>query len=148
MVKTSRQLWEKSSWTARQVAAVVPLMPAEAREVVVSTAATNGMLQALQVLASTFSLRRMTTLDRQLRSYLGHPSPDGYPYPLQKVIVAKTLLEGSLADPEKAWLKEALANVVHDPIYRRMLHLPSKTQTGGRRATKTLQQAIGFAARC
>jgi hypothetical protein len=143
LVKDSREIWEKSPWTARQIAAVVPLMPADARSLVVSTAATNGMLQALQVLASTFSLMRVTTLDQQLRTYLAHPPPEGYPYPLQKVIVAKMVLEGGLNDGERKWLRETLLRIVSDRRYLQMLQLVSGAESRVRRANKPLKLAVG-----
>jgi hypothetical protein len=139
LLQEARHVWSRNSWAARQVAGVVPLVPRRFRTLVIETAAGHGLVQSLQVLANIFSLQRLPKLDRQLESYLSHAPRVGYPYPLQKVIVARSVLDGAMLSDEKRRTRAFLAKFIEDKRYRALLGLDDDgTGRHSRRANRAL----------
>ena len=60
----------------------------------------------------------LTSVDRQMKMYLSHPSD---PYPLQKVLIALQLKVGSLDATSRAWLSATISSTIGDPVYRELL---------------------------
>ena len=117
----SHNLWTRSSWTARQVAASIPLLAISQQEAVRGRLVQSGLVEALRVLASLDEMGRLTTLDRQLRSYLLYPPTAEHPYPLGKAIVARAILKGRLSAAERKDLLARLRELVDDPCYLAMI---------------------------
>lgn len=120
-LKSSEPLWTRSSWAARQVAAVTPLLLEADRHSVETRIVQSGLVEALRVLASLGQLSRISTLDAQLRSYLLHPPTAGYPYPLEKAIVARVVLRSRLDKFARNELRTSLIKLIPDPCYLSIL---------------------------
>jgi len=60
----------------------------------------------------------MKALDRQLNEYLKHRGQAAFPYPLQKVILARSMLRGALGSQSKRQLRAWLLRHITDPVYR------------------------------
>lgn len=60
LIASSKNIWGKSAWTARQIAAVTPLLFEQDRLSITETVTQNGLLQALEVLAHIVSIKRLT----------------------------------------------------------------------------------------
>ena len=116
-LQSSSNVWTRSSWVARQAAAVMPILNATAQNQVRARIIRSGLVEALRVIASLEQLENFTSLDPQLRSYLLHPQSQGHPYPLEKAIIAHVILYGRLGRPEKADLRSRLLGLVTDPCY-------------------------------
>jgi len=122
LIDSSKGIWEKSAWTARQIAAITPLLLAQDHLSITETVTQNGLLQALEVLAHITSMKRLTKLDSQLNSYLKHPpSPNWAYYPLPKVILTIALLQGSLDTIKKEALHSNLLTMITDRRYRYLI---------------------------
>ncbi len=122
LIASSKNVWEKSAWTARQIAAVTPLLLEEDRLSITETVTRNGLLQALEVLAHIASIKRLTRLDQQLSSYLKHqPSSNWAYYSLPKVILAIALLQGKLDPIQKTTLRNNLLTTITDRRYRYLI---------------------------
>ncbi|MBE9157764.1 RNA-directed DNA polymerase [Nodosilinea sp. LEGE 06152] len=124
LIQSTKGVWEKSGWTARQVAAITPLLSKQDRLLVAETATQNGLLQALEVLAHISSIKRMQSLDKQLSSYLMHqPSPNWDHYPLPKVILAIAIFQGKLKPALKEKLRDNMTDFIQDKRYKYLLNV-------------------------
>jgi hypothetical protein len=110
--------WSRSPWASRQVAAVLGVLPVSQEVYVRRVLLRHGLADALLVTEHVKSLMALKSLDMQLRAYLMHRGRDDYAYPLQKVVLARTLLGGSLEPSAKRQLKKWLVAHVSDPVYR------------------------------
>lgn len=118
LIASSKDVWGKSSWTARQVASVTPLLEEQDRQSISEIVTRNGLLQALEVMAHIASLKRQKTLDRQLSSYLMHkPSPNYRYYPLPKIVISIALLRGGMNLIDKNKLRSGLKLLIADRRY-------------------------------
>ncbi|MGB3208052.1 MAG: RNA-directed DNA polymerase [Crinalium sp.] len=123
LIASSKGIWEKSAWAARQVAAVTPLLVEQDCLFITEQITQNGLLQALQVLAHISSLKRLTRLDDQLSSYLKHQPSHSVPYySLPKVILAITLFQGQLAPIHKKDLRNKLLTLITDRRYKYLIN--------------------------
>ena len=116
---SSQRTWRRSEWAARQVAAVTPVLGAEARPVR-SLILGYGLRDATEVLLSLQQIRLMTHLDGQMRSYLLQPA-GRYPYPFSKVLVALTLFSGRLDPSDRATVRDHIVRESRDPRYSELL---------------------------
>lgn len=123
----SRSVWTRSAWAARQAAAASPLCGVSEQAAIRDGIVQSGLTEALRVLASIGQLVQLTTVDQQLKSYLLHPPSTTHPYPLEKVIVGRTLLHGRLPAAQKRALRRALNALIVDPCYRALLARPVST---------------------
>ena len=122
LIASSKDVWEKSAWTARQIAAVTQLLLEQDRLSIAETVTQNGLLQALEVLAHIASIKRLTRLDQQLSSYLKHqPSPNRPYYSLPKVVLTITLLQGKLDSVQKTTLRNNLLAMITDRRYKYLI---------------------------
>jgi hypothetical protein len=122
LIASSKDVWGKSAWTARQIAAVTPLLLEQDRLSIAETVTQNGLLQALEVLAHIASIKRLTRLDQQLSSYLKHqPSPNWPYYSLPKVIITITLLQGKLDSVQKTTLRNNLLAMITGRRYKYLI---------------------------
>jgi hypothetical protein len=123
LIASYQSIWEKSAWTARQVAAVTPLLQEQDRLSITETVTQNGLLQALEVLAHIASLKRLTKLDKQLNSYLTYQPPPNWPYySLPKIVLTIALLQGELDPVEKTTLRNNLLAVITDRRYKHLIN--------------------------
>ncbi|MGK7903940.1 MAG: RNA-directed DNA polymerase [Hormoscilla sp.] len=122
LINSSKYLWEKSSWTARQIAGITPLLDINCSDIC-ETITRNGLGQALQVIEHIASVKRLPNLDKdkQLSSYLKHQPSSGFPYPLPKVIIAVALLKGQLDRQQKINLHNELLTTITDRRYIKMI---------------------------
>ncbi|MEW6499142.1 MAG: hypothetical protein AB1589_42660, partial [Cyanobacteriota bacterium] len=105
------------------VAAVTPLLLEQDSLDITEKITQNALLQALQVLAHISSLKRLTSLDKQLSSYLRHqPSSSWAYYSLPKVILAIALLQGNLDPIQKKNLRNNLLSMVTDRRYKYLIN--------------------------
>ena len=126
LIASSKDIWEKSAWAARQIAAITPLLLEQDRLSILETVTQNGLLQALEVLAHINSMKRLTQLDQQLSSYLKYnPSPNWAYYPLAKVILTIALLKGNLDTLKKNTLLSNLS-IITDSRYKYLITQHSK----------------------
>jgi Reverse transcriptase (RNA-dependent DNA polymerase) len=120
-LQMSRPVWTRSAWAGRQAAAATPLLASadqlEVREGIVE----SGLTEALRVLASIGQLTRLSALDHQIRAYLLHRPAPGYPYPLEKAIIARVVLNARIPPGTKAYLRTQLRGVVSDPCCRAII---------------------------
>jgi len=114
---SSESLWMRSSWAARQVAAATPLLPESERQQVANRIIRSGLVEALGVLANLDQMRRISSLDLQLKDYLLYPPTADHPYPLEKAIVARVVLRSRLSKTERGTLRGAVLKLVGDPSY-------------------------------
>lgn len=122
LIASSKDIWGKSTWTARQVAAVTPLLLEQDRLTITETVTQNGLLQALEVLAHINSLKRLTLLDHQLNSYLKYQPAQSWPYyALPKIILTIALLKGKLEPTQKVTLSEHLLITLTDRRYKYLI---------------------------
>jgi hypothetical protein len=121
LIKASTSVWLKSDWTARQVAAVTPLLSEGDRGWVYQRIVESGLLNALGVLAHLDELRKLQRLDIQIEPYLLDQPKPGRSYPLYKVLIARAVLQGRLSRTLKAQLRNALTTIASDRHYERML---------------------------
>jgi hypothetical protein len=122
LIASSKDVWEKSAWTARQVAAVTPLLFEQDCLSITETVTQNGLLQALEVLAHIASLKRLTRLDQQLSSYLKHQPSQNWPYySLSKVVLTIALLQGKLDYSQKTTLRNNLLTMITDRRYKYLI---------------------------
>ncbi|WP_055074868.1 RNA-directed DNA polymerase [Pseudanabaena sp. 'Roaring Creek'] len=122
LINSSRSVWERSAWTARQIASVTPLLLEQDRLSIAEIFNQNKLLQALGVLAHIDSIRRLTNLDPQLHSYLKYqPSPTWSYYSLPKVILTITLLQGNLDSVKKITLRNKLLETIKDRRYKYLI---------------------------
>jgi hypothetical protein len=127
LITSSKDVWEKSAWTARQVAAVTPLLQEKDCFDITERITRNGLLQALEVLAHIVSLKRLTKLDQQLNSYFNHqPSQNWHYYPLPKVVLTIALLQGKLNPDQKIILRNNLFAMITDRRYKHLINFHSK----------------------
>ncbi len=117
----SESPWTRSSWAARQVAAATPLLADSDRQQIEDRIIRSGLMEALRVLANLDQLRRLSSLDAQLQSYLLHPHTDESPYPLPKAIVARVVLRSRLNRKEKVVLRNSLRELIPDPSYLELI---------------------------
>lgn len=120
-------LWTRSSWVARQVAAALPRLSRVQQRMWSDRLVRAGLYDGVGVLAHSRQLARLTSLDHQLRSYLLHPSRAPYNYDLPKVLLALTMLSGSMATEARFALRDELLLIVDDPAFRELIlaQLPS-----------------------
>ncbi|MEM9817569.1 MAG: hypothetical protein AAF827_14370 [Cyanobacteria bacterium P01_D01_bin.6] len=122
LISSSTYVWEKSSWTARQIAAITPLLLEQDCLSITETVTRNGLLQALEVLAHIASLKRLSGLDKQLSSYLNYQPSKSWPYySLPKVILALALLQGNLDLTQKTALRSNLLAKITDRRYKHLI---------------------------
>jgi hypothetical protein len=120
-LQQTQEIWSKSDWAGRQVAAISPRLSRTAKEAVRNVFSANGLLEASGVLSHIEHMQGFLSLDRQLRSYLTWSPSQGYSYPLPKVLVALALLNGRLATSERSDLTRFMHNLVGDEIYNELL---------------------------
>jgi hypothetical protein len=116
-IRSSREVWTRSSWAARQVAAALPLVAEGPRLEIRNEIVQTGLTEALRVLANIDQFRMVARLDPQLRAYLLHPPTGNRPYPLEKAIVARVVLRARLTTPERRALRSRLTGLIQDPCY-------------------------------
>lgn len=118
-----RDLWRKSSWVARQVAAVTPMLFDNNRRWIEARIVMSGQREALAVLANIWQLQSIKRLgkDKQLKMYLEHPASQKKSYPFYKVLVARAILDGEMPIKSKADLRQKVRFLVKDPRYYRLL---------------------------
>ena len=122
LVVSSKDIWAKSAWAARQISAVTPLLLEKNRNFITEIVTQNGLLQALEVLAHLESIKKQTRLDKQLSSYLKHqPGPNWEYYPLPKVILTIALLQGKLDPTQKTALRNDILTIITDRRYRYLI---------------------------
>jgi hypothetical protein len=119
----SFEVWGKSQWASRQVAAATPRLRAPARDRVTGAIVRSGLHEGLGVLSHLDELRSMHDFDRQLRSYIFHQPSPGWSYPLSKVLLATALLDGSTTIEVRRGLRGFLSAFMTDPYYRLILEL-------------------------
>lgn len=120
-LRASKGVWTRSAWAARQAAAVSPLLSVADNSWVREAIVQSGLTEALRVLASVGQLVGLTALDPQIRSYLLHPPTPEHPYPLEKAIIARVVLQGRLPLAVRTALRNALDAIVEDPCYRSII---------------------------
>ncbi len=116
-LEASKEVWTRSSWAARQVAAITPLLHEPTRNQIRGEIRQSGLHEGLRVLASLEQLSSATILSNQLRRYLLHPHTRDNPYPLGKAILARVLLHGRLPNTHRVELRRSLLQLVDDPCY-------------------------------
>lgn len=122
LITSSKSIWEKSAWTARQIAAVTPLLLKQDCLSIIETVTENGLLEAGKVLAHIASIKKLKTLDHQLRSYVNHQPSATWPYyPLPKVVLTIALLQGELDFTHKKTLSENLLKIITDRRYKNII---------------------------
>ena len=128
-LKASEPVWTRSSWAARQVAASTPLLPTAVREDVQRKIVQSGLVEAVAILTNLDELKRIKTIDRQLRMYLLHPPTEGNPFPLSKAIIARVALRSGLNKTERRDLRGCLDRLIDDPCYTSIIRrqLPKDT---------------------
>lgn len=120
-------VWTRSSWVARQVAAALPRLSRAQQRVWSDRLVHAGLYDGVGVLAHHRQLARLKGLDQQLRSYLLHPPHAPYNYDLPKVLLALTMLNGSMPIESRLALQDELLRIVDDPAFRELIlaQLPS-----------------------
>jgi hypothetical protein len=122
-VERSFEIWGKSQWASRQIAAASPRLRPPARARIAGAIVRSGLHEGLDVLSHLDELRGMFNYDHQLRSYVFHQPSPGWSYPLGKVLLALSLLEGASTLEERRGLRGFLAASITDPYYRSILEL-------------------------
>jgi len=120
LINSSKDMWKKSPWTARQIAGITPLLDIDCSDIC-ETITQNGLGQALQIIEHIASVKRLHNLGNQLNSYLKHQPSSGFPYPLPKVIIAVALLKGQLDRQQKINLHNELLTIITDRRYIKMI---------------------------
>lgn len=123
-IRRNEAVWSRSPWASRQVASVLGILPGSQEAYVRDILLRHGLGDALLVTEHIRQLRALTSLDLQLRQYLQHRGSAEYAYPVQKVVLARTLLNGSLHTGAKSRLQRWLGDSLTDPVYRESLQLP------------------------
>jgi hypothetical protein len=68
------------------------------------------------VYTSLFMVFDRPLLDYQMRAYLKHQPAPGFPYPLSKMVLARSLLAHS--HPSASWVHATVGGLVaYDPVY-------------------------------
>jgi hypothetical protein len=117
----SEPVWTRSTWAARQVAAVIPLLQETEQTEIRRRVVRSGLVEALRILANLDQLAQISSLDNQLRKYLLHPTSVGHPYPLEKVIIARVILRSQMPRIERLDLRTRLVTLLNDPCYVALL---------------------------
>jgi hypothetical protein len=117
-VRRFAEVWMSSEFSARQVAAIAPLLAREDAEFVKRRVGESGLVAALEVFASLEDIANLQSLDVQLKSYLLSKDMQ---YPLPKVVVAVALLNSDSKLSTKSSLYAALIDRIVDPAYVRLL---------------------------
>ena len=120
-LRTTRSVWTRSAWAARQAAAATPLLPIADEQWVREAIVESGLTEALRVLASIGQVAKMTTLDKQMRAYLLHQPSPGHSYPLEKAIIGRIALRSRISKQDRSTLRQALSVTTSDPCYRLIL---------------------------
>jgi len=118
-----REVWRKSSWTARQVAAITPMLFETNQRWVQARLAMSGQRDALGVLANLWQLQSQKRLDKdkQLKMYLEHPPSPIRGYPFYKIVIARAVLDGDLSTKAKSELRAKVRTLARDKRYYRLL---------------------------
>ena len=132
LIRDSQPVWSKSQWAARQVAAATPRLSLADRRWTTTRIFVGGQLSALSVLQSLARMRSLSRPDPQLKSYLTHDPGDGFPYPLEKVLVAQALLQGEMSKDRKAHLRNEVIGIARDARYTRILRESADSQPSSR----------------
>lgn len=111
---STRGVWRRSEWGARQAASVTPLLEPPDEKEIARVIRSAGLLDGLAVLASTEAIRKLDSPDKQLRPYL----TDLGSFSLPKYLVSRALLDGALTPVERTKLLVDLEDVVTDPVFR------------------------------
>lgn len=124
LIQSSKSIWTQSSWTARQIASITPILSLAHQVLIKDTIVKHGLSQALQVLSHIDNLKQLTTLDQQLNRYLkDKPSVNNSYYPLPKIILTIAILQGKLNISEKKNLSQNLLSIITDPRYRYLINI-------------------------
>ena len=116
------EVWTRSSWASRQVAAVTPRLDPATRQAVLEHLQRSGLLQGLQVFTHLKQLSELTSVDRQLEKYLTFKPEGSKPYPLYKILIALAVLAGrGLPIAAKSRLRDRILESVSDPYMRALL---------------------------
>ena len=110
--------WNRSPFGVRHVAAVLPLLKPAGRRWVIEQIRTAGLLDGISVISSVKEIESLTTMDRQLRTYLYHEPKTPFPYPLHKFIIGTAVLRGKMNLAERIRYKDWLILHVNDKVYR------------------------------
>lgn len=116
-------VWSKSQWASRQVAAATPLLQPTAQNRIRGAIIRGGLHEGVAVLAHLEQLKAEANLDAQLRAYVFHQPNPGWAYPFGKVILASVLMDGALAISERSSIRSFLHLIITDPAYRSILQL-------------------------
>jgi hypothetical protein len=117
-----RSIWERSVWASRQVAAVTPRLPDSRRLEILEILQNSGLLQGIQVYGNLNRIGKLAKLDQQLLSYIMHaPSPRGA-YPLNKSLIARTILLGEIDAAQKIKIVKWFDENVSDKHLLRLLN--------------------------
>ena len=123
-LRATFEVWSKSEWAGRQVAAATPRLTPAAVAHFREALSRSGLLEGLGVLAHLDQLSEISGLDTALRMYVLHQQRPGTAVPLPKVLINAAVLAGRLPIAEKIAVKSTLSAIIFDPHYRAILHLP------------------------
>ena len=120
-IGSSRKVWTRSPWAARQVAAVTPLLSSSDQQAVRDALVGSGLTEPIRVLASLSQLNQLTSLDPQIRAYLLQVPAHGFPYPLEKAIIGRVVVRSRIASSIRRGLRARLVQIMDDPCYASIL---------------------------
>jgi len=117
LVRTER-CWQQSDFAGRQVAAASACLSSSDLAKVREMVARNGLRDALQVYAHLDSLHTLSSLDKQLDSYLAHTSPQPYGYGLPRFLLLRWMLGSpKLGRQASEKLRDQAKEIIADPVY-------------------------------
>jgi hypothetical protein len=116
-------VWGKSQWASRQIAASTPLFASVASARIRGAIVRGGLHEGVAVLSHLDQLATLESLDPQLRAYLFHPPNAGWNYPFSKVVLTVWLMTGRLRIDDRTALRGVCNSTIIDPTYRRLLQL-------------------------
>lgn len=122
-VSTTEESWKHSEILSRQIAGITPLLGTAERQKVLGRLSRLPFRESVSVLISLRQISNVSSfsLDKQLQSYVQHSPKGGFNYGVQRFIIAKAVLNGSMLAADKIAFKTFLSNTLSDPVYRERL---------------------------
>ncbi len=120
LIFSNERTWTVSAYLSRQVAGVSPRLMGHGKSLqkITQTFQNHGQMDAMNVMLNLRSLRREKKIDAALSSYVLHGSKPIRVYPLQKAIMAVTVLKSDhIKLTDRKILKAKLLNRIIDPVY-------------------------------
>jgi hypothetical protein len=119
-ISKTRHIWSKSPWCARQVVSVIPLLSRENVFLVLQTIIRNGLHQALTVWESLNQIASNKVVPKRMALYLFH-DPKNFPYPFQKILIGKQVLNGVADAERKKAVREGIIRICKDKYLKKLL---------------------------